>query len=111
MLNDFTRQFLVNLEKLQELVPASEKSNFAGCMGLSQEFDRILPKAPTSWGAQTLYPGLGATDILLTKLDGCLTKSREYLLKLNQRNGQEKMVEVFAKHLEALTQEFIRVSN
>ncbi|HET9240235.1 MAG TPA: hypothetical protein VFO10_23430 [Oligoflexus sp.] len=111
MLNDFTRQFLVNLEKLQDLVPTTEKSNFAGCAGLSQEFDRILPKTPTSWGAQTLYPGLGPTDTLLTKLDGCLSKSREYLLRLNQKNSQEKMVEVFAKHLEALTQEYIRVSN
>ncbi len=111
MLNDFTRQFLSNLEKLQELVPAAEKPNFASCQGLSQDFDRILPKAPTTWGAQTLYPGLGAMDGLLTKLDGCLNKSREYLLKLNQKNNQEKMVEVFARHLEGLTQEFIRVSN
>jgi len=111
MLNDFTRQFLVNLEKLQELAPAEEKANFAGCTGLSQEFDRILPKSPTSWGTQSLYPGLGPTDVLLTKLDSCLSKSRDYLLKLNQKNNQEKMVEVFAKHLEALTQEIIRISN
>ncbi|WP_141733566.1 hypothetical protein [Oligoflexus tunisiensis] len=111
MLNDFTRQFLVNLEKLQDLVPVADKSQIASCSGLSQEFDRALPKTPTTWGAQSVYPGLGATDVLLTKLDSCLSQSREYLQKLNQKNSQEKMLEVFAKYLEALTQEIIRVSN
>jgi hypothetical protein len=111
MLNDFTREFLVGLEKLQDVVPAADKAQFASCKGLSQEFERVLPKAPSNWGAQSLYPGLGPTDTLLAKLDGCLNKSRDYLLKLNQKNGQEKMVEVFAKHLEALTQEIIRVAN